>query len=412
VTSTLVLVESNTTGTGPLFAAAARGRGVEPLLVTATPERYPWAAGSGTATVEADTSDPADVARACLEVIGGAAPAGVVSSSEYFVATAAEVARGFGLAGPAPRAVRRCRDKAAQRAVLRAAGLPVARTWVVKTATAAVRAAADLGYPVVCKPADGTGSRGVRLCSDPSAVRSHVEGLLAGPAATGRALIEEFVGGPEVSVETFGSRALAVVDKHVGPLPCFVEYGHDIPSRLCPADQAAVMRVAVEAVAALGLGWGPAHTEIRLAPAGPVVIEVNPRLAGGLIPVLIEQVSGCDLVQATVDLAVGRPGREAPEVRPHQHASIRFVVAPERASVTGPGDEAAARAVPGVVDVSLAAAPGDRVGGTGSFLDRIGWAIATGPTAAVAADAAATAAGALTPELRPVGATTLLAGAS
>ena len=108
-----------------------------------------------------------------------------------------------------------------------------------------------------------------------------------------------------------------------------------------------------------------------------MVIEVNPRLAGGRIPTLVRLATGIDLVGATVDAAIGA-GRPLPEPGPG-HASIRFLVAPQGGRVRRTGGVAAAAAVPGVVDVAIAARPGQRVGGTGSFLDRVGHVIAAAP---------------------------------
>jgi biotin carboxylase len=215
-------------------------------------------------------------------------------------------------------------------------------------------------------------------------------------------LVEEYVAGPEVSVETFGSEIVGVTAKHLGRLPSFVECGHDFPvGPLIGAGR--VEAVAMAAVEALGLGFGPAHTEIRLAPRGPVVIEVNPRLAGGRIPTLVRLATGIDLVGATIDATIGaarplpEPGLSlaahaavvggTPPV-PRGHASIRFVVSPRAGRVRRTAGVAAAAAVPGVVDVAISARPGQRVGGTGSFLDRIGHVIAAAPTATAARTAA------------------------
>src|SRR5204863_456317 len=78
--------------------------------------------------------------------------AGVTSSSEYFVATAGEVARSLGLPHPDPQAVRSCRDKHAQRSQLRNAGLPCPDFAAARTPEAAAAAAAGLGFPAVVKP--------------------------------------------------------------------------------------------------------------------------------------------------------------------------------------------------------------------------------------------------------------------
>jgi biotin carboxylase len=171
--------------------------------------------------------------------------------------------------------------------------------------------------------------------------------------------------------------------KHLGPLPSFVETGHDFPAPLRAG------AVAQAAIAALGLGSGPAHTEIRLGAGGPVVIEVNARLAGGRIPTLVRLATGVDLIGATVDAVTGA-GRALPEPGPG-HASIRFLVADRAGRVRRTGGVAAAAAVPGVVDVAFTARPGQHVGGTGSFLDRVAHVItaaATGRAARAAADAA------------------------
>jgi biotin carboxylase len=70
------------------------------------------------------------------------------------------------------------------------------------------------------------------------------------------------------------------------------------------------------------------------------------------------------------------------------HAAVRFLVPPRVGRVRRTGGVVAAAAVPGVVDVGIAVRPGQRVGGTGSFLDRVGHVIAAGPTAGAARTAA------------------------
>jgi biotin carboxylase len=207
-------------------------------------------------------------------------------------------------------------------------------------------------------------------------------------------LVEQYVTGPEVSVETFGSQVVGVTAKHLGPLPDFVEAGHDFPAD----GQEAAAATALRAVEALGLAWGPAHTEVRLAPGGaagrggpssegagspvsPVVIEVNPRLAGGEIPVLVRLATGVDLVGATVDLATSAvPAVRRRPDRPGSYASIRFLLPPSGGRVRAVTGLDRAAAVPGVVDAVVSVAPGEMLRRTGSFLDRVGYVIAAAPT--------------------------------
>src|SRR5207237_1315667 len=140
----------------------------------------------------------------------GSRLAGVVTSSEYFVAVTARAATRLGLPGADPGAVERCRDKRCQRAALAGSGVAVPAHFPAATPEEAVTAALSIGFPVVVKPADGTGSRGVRLCCDPAEVRDHTAGLLTrrrnerGQPTIPAVLVEEYVEGPEFSVETFG----------------------------------------------------------------------------------------------------------------------------------------------------------------------------------------------------------------
>ncbi|CAM5739566.1 Argininosuccinate lyase [Streptomyces badius] len=120
-----VCVESNTTGTGRLFCAAARAQGMRPVVLAKDPGRYPYLAEDGVDARVVDTSDEARVREVCRELAVSGGVAGVTSSSEYFVATAAAAAVALGRPAPDPAAITRCRDKARQRAVLAAAGVPV-----------------------------------------------------------------------------------------------------------------------------------------------------------------------------------------------------------------------------------------------------------------------------------------------
>lgn len=385
----LVLVESNTTGSGREFCAAARARGLRPVVLARDPGRYPYlAADRVEARVVTATTDVEAVVEECRRLAsetgpaGGAGLAGVTSSSEYFTATAAAAATALGLPAGDAGALARCRHKDRQRARLAAAGVPVPAYRVASEPGTAAAAAREIGLPVVVKPTTGSGSIGVRLCHTASEVSEHAIGLLAattnerGLPVPSRVLVEEYVAGPEFSVESFDTSVVGVVGKHCGPPPYFVETGHDFPAPVGSPRLELLARVASRAVAALGVGWGPAHTELRLSPRGPVVIEVNPRLAGGMIPALIRLAAGLDLVDWTVARASGQP---RPRVtRRRGHASIRFVLAPGEGTVRAVTGLAPARRLPGVALAEVTAAEGDGVRLTHSFRDRLGYAVAVG----------------------------------
>jgi biotin carboxylase len=267
---------------------------------------------------------------------------------------------------------------------------------VVGHADAAATAAREIGLPVVVKPVAGSGSVGVRLCATAEEVSAAAAALLEsgvderGAAREPRVLVEEFAVGPEYSVETIGGAVVGVTGKHLGDAPYFVETGHDFPAPLAAGDRAALAGAALRAQVALGLGWGAAHTELRLTARGPVLIEVNPRLAGGMITTVVAEATGVDLVDCCVALACGQP----PELTPTRSraASIRFLVADSPGTVTGVRGVAEAEHMPGVRSVSLSVAPGSGIAElTRSFRDRLGHVIAVGADAAESAARAASA---------------------
>jgi biotin carboxylase len=366
-----VLVESNTTGTGRDFAVAARRHGLRPVLLTADPDKYDYVAELDLDVRLVDTADSAAVITTCRKLDGRLA--GIASSSEYFVATAAQVAAGLGLRAQDAAAIERCRNKAEQRRWLHAAGVPV--PGFVSCVTPAQAAAAARGGPVVVKPVYGSGSIGVRRCADSRAAFGWARRLLAGSAT--EILVEREVTGPEFSVEIIDGAPVGVTRKHVGELPYFVETGHDYPAPVPAADTSALETVAVRAVHAIGHTVGPAHVELRLPPDGPpTIIEINPRLAGGLIPRLVRYATGRDLVDETVAGAAGLPRTEP--VPGNGFAAIRFLIPwrdGEVAEVTG---LSLARGLPGVVEAECRLSPGDRVSAEHSFVDRRGHVIGTG----------------------------------
>jgi biotin carboxylase len=400
----LALVESNTTGSGREFCAAARARGLRPVLLTRDPDRYPYVAEDGVDTLDVDTSDDDAVLIACRGI--GAGLVGVISSSEYFLVAAATAAAKLGLGGADPAALLRCRHKDRQRHALAAAGLPVPAFRTATEIDAAVAAAGDLSYPVVVKPTTGSGSVGVRLCRTAAEVAAHADGLLCrtanerGIAGPRLVLVEEYVTGPEFSVETLGATPVAVVGKRIGPEPYFVETGHDVPAPVERRRSGELATVAMRAVAALGVGWGAAHTELRWTARGPVLVEVNPRLAGGMIPALVRLATGVDLVDAVVARAAGHATTPVPGTL--GAASIRFVRAGRSGTVTAIDGTDDAHAMPGVACAVVTVRPADTVTLSQSFTDRIGYAIASGPDPATSARRATAAAAALRIDIRPI----------
>ena len=97
--------------------------------------------------------------------------------------------------------------------------------------------------------------------------------LIGGPAALAlppqrAVMVERYLPGQEYSAEMLDGQVIGITAKHLGAHPYFVETGHDFPAPLARDRRSALSAAAQAAVSALGLGWGPAHVELRYGPAG------------------------------------------------------------------------------------------------------------------------------------------------
>ena len=311
---------------------------------------------------------------------------GVISSCDYYLPTAARVAQHLGLPGPDPLAVERACRKDLTRTALREAGVPGPRFGLADEWPALAKAASELGYPLVVKPVDLCAGMHVRKVADQSELREAFAALEAFPVnarsqpRVRTVLVEELLAGPEVSVETVTvdgeTHVVGVTDKSIAGDPWFVENGHMFPADLPTAEAAAV---AVDAIEALGLDQGVAHTEVMLTCDGPRLVEVNPRLAGNRITELVRRVTGIDLPAVYTQLAVG----ERPDLRPAdtgvRSAAISFLLPPRSGQVAAVRGTDVFATTPGVVEWALPRS-GHRAGDPTSNNSYLGHVMVTDPT--------------------------------
>jgi len=385
-----LFVESNTTGTGELLMKRARVLGFEPYLVTRNAARYPFLKDSVAQVIEAETRRPE-------ELIGVAAKLrrleGIYSSSDYFVEAASRVATAMGLPSPDPEAIATCRNKWKQAAELQRRSITIPETRLATSIRDVETILAQASLPVVVKPASGSGSSGVRLCDSATATIKAFESAkevlldqvdLPSPDI----LVQQYVEGKEYSAEIIAHdgalHCLGILAKHKGPTPCFVEVGHDFPAPLPETLLGELASFAAGAVSAMGLTFGPAHVEFVIAESGPVIIEVNPRLAGGMIPVMLSHALGTSILDMVIRLYAG-DGFTPPRANARAGA-IRFQLVHKsgklkRLSFSRNPD-------PTVPEARLLKSEGEEVQINGDFRDRVAYAIGVADELNAAAAAA------------------------
>ncbi|MFW5748029.1 MAG: ATP-grasp domain-containing protein [Chloroflexota bacterium] len=231
----------------------------------------------------------------------------------------------------------------------------------------AQRAVHELGLPVVVKPADGSGSRGVRVVRDEDEIVHAYQGAVTqtrSPERGTQVLIEAFIDGDDLNGDGFivdgvvhvvTLRAAAMT-----PLPHRQEVGYLFPPPISPQTEQAVMTLLARVTRALALDNTPFHVDMKIRPDGqPALIEIGARLPGyGLSTDFIPHATGLDVARTSVMLALGQP-LDLGTLR--RTPTCMFFLQPKTGKIVSGIDLAGLRARPGVVAVYSKLKPGDIV---------------------------------------------------
>ncbi|MFJ7269917.1 ATP-grasp domain-containing protein [Streptomyces sp. NPDC099050] len=354
-----------------LEQASARGLHTHVTNQAATLDATPEVAAAADGASAVDFTRAGETADWAAErTRSHARPAVVFGVREMAQVAVAETAQRLGLPGNPPEAVHRIRTKDACRAALAEAGFRQPAVRLCSGADDALAFLATGAGPWVVKPRDGADSAGVRKVTGPADLAAALDGL---PDPHAPFLVEEFVQGPEFSVEgvfTGGvPRVLAVTAKEKLAPPHFVEIGHVLPAPL-PADtQREIEDTVTAALTALELRFGLFHVELWLTADGIVLGEVHARIGGGWIHRMLPHARpGLELYGAVYDDVLGRPVELPATVRA---AATRYF-APPVGTITAVEGWEAVREHPAVLHAELRLAPGDTVGDFRSGGDRVG----------------------------------------
>ena len=177
--------------------------------------------------------------------------------------------------------------------------------------------AAEHGLPLIVKPNGGTASVGVSVAR----TKADLDACFTRAVAERNAfssrgvLAERFFEGPQFSVEGFSEDGehvfVAITRKYSDPIT-LAELGHVLPAPLSPADSILIQCCARDVLDALGVRFGPTHTEVVLTREGPRVIETHLRMGSDMCPV-VPVVTGVDLIEMQIRQTMGE--KVLPEIR-------------------------------------------------------------------------------------------------
>lgn len=184
-------------------------------------------------------------------------------------------------------------------------GVPCANGRLVKS----VEETTDMVYPVIVKPRDNSGSRGVKLCCNQKDLREAIDEALP-YSHLDSVLVEEFIEGREYSIESLHyngkSEVLQFTEKTTTEFPYNVELAHRQPANLVEEQRAAIRDVIAKIGDCMRYENCPSHTELKINERGLFVIETSPRLGGGNITShLVPLSTGINMEDQLLNIALG-----------------------------------------------------------------------------------------------------------
>lgn len=184
-------------------------------------------------------------------------------------------------------------------------------------------------YPLIIKPADRSGSLGVIKIDSPESAREAIENAV-GYSFSKTCVVEEFITGKEVSVETISwkgeHKIITITDKEITKEPYFVELAHHQPSALPEDIKNRIHEITYKILAATKVENGASHVELIITDKGKVYpIEIGSRMGGDFIGSdLVELSTGFDYLQAVTDIALNQFTFPTP-VKSEKYSGVYFL---------------------------------------------------------------------------------------
>lgn len=188
----------------------------------------------------------------------------------------------------------------------------------------------DLQFPVIVKPVDRSGSRGIMKVSSFEKLEEAIK-ISQSYSFEKKAIVEEYLEGEEFSCECISYQGkhyfLALTKKFTSGAPHFIETGHFEPVKLSEHKKEKLKSQIFSALDALKINYGASHSEFKMDNDGNIrIIEIGARMGGDCIGSDLVQIStGYDFVRMVIEIALGQPP-SFKQIRTPQCAAIRFVL--------------------------------------------------------------------------------------
>jgi len=244
-----------------------------------------------------------------LKTVEKIKPDGVISiGSDLATATVNYVADKLALIGNSLECTRVTTNKYAMRECLSQGGLPCPKYTKSAYIQEVLRACGD--FPLIVKPIDRSGSRGVTKVSNNKELEQAIARATAESFASEH-IVEQFILGREYSVEMISWKGehhfLQITEKETSGEPYFVEKAHHQPAALPTLMKDKIISIIEKSLTCLGVEFGASHSEILLTENGDIyIVEIGARMGGDYIGSHLTELStGYDYVKGVIDISSG-----------------------------------------------------------------------------------------------------------
>jgi len=355
----------------------AREKGIEVIVVDMNPKapalQY---ADKAVMAKTKDTEEYVEIAKS--EHIDGA----MTVAAESLVRKVAAITNTLGLPGISEETAIIATDKSLMRKVFHEKGIPSPNFVSAEELDEAEEKVSSLKWPLVIKPVDQAGSRGVFKLEDKNDLRKYFA-ISKGKARCGRVVIDEFIEGIDSTVDaiTVGgiTHVLGISDKVKIHSPNIIAMDVAFPPAYSKEKVKEVEELIKKMLKAVGLNRGASHTEVFVTDEGPKVIEFAARSGGGLIPSdILPHLCGFNFIDTLISMALGEDVEIKP-VKSQNGVDLRFFASPpgRLKKIRGVGE---ALKIKGVHKLDFSIKEGEEVKPLTETTDRIGYVITYGKT--------------------------------
>lgn len=265
-----------------------------------------------------------------LEECKAIRPCGVVTiASDLASVTVNEVANALSLPANPPVTASIATNKYEMREAFLRAGLETPEHHKV-TADSDLSFLGSMPLPLIVKPTDRSGSRGIWKVEDRAQLNQAVR-MACEQSFEGCAIVETFIGGAEYSCESISQDGqhhfLAITRKVTTGAPHFIEVGHVQPAGFTEEETQNIVRRIDAALDALKIRCGASHAEFKYDARTKRfgLIEIGARMGGDCIGSdLVPLSTGADFVKMTIQAAVGQK-IELPAHRSCRPVAVRYL---------------------------------------------------------------------------------------